>query len=68
MQKKFTENFGRKNRVRRHLRYYHSLGAGEDGTVNIDDLSLADDLEVAELVILQQLSNVARQGGLHSQF
>ena len=25
VQKRFTENFGWKNRVRRHLRYYHSL-------------------------------------------
>ena len=28
VQKKVTENFGWKNRVRRHLRYYHSLKSG----------------------------------------
>ena len=33
-----------------------------------EDLSLADDLEVAELVALQQLPNVVGHCGRHQQF
>ena len=41
-------------------------GAGQDVAMNGDDLSLADDLEVAELAI-QKLPNICTHCGLHQK-
>ena len=43
-------------------------GEGQDVAVDGEDLSLADDLEVAELLALQQLPNVVRHCGRHQLF
>ena len=40
----------------------------EDAAVNRDDLSLADDLEIAELAILQKLPNVDTHCVPHHKF